>query len=880
MDLAELQRRVDRHVKLDLRPLHDAYRAKGGGDIEGFLAFLGAERAIHPSVLKDLHALPEVEIPSVTDPVYRDTLLGPWAEAATLAGQPSRSGGAGSTAAPAGAEVPASADRFQPISRLGEGAMGAIDIARDVYLRRKVALKTVLPEMARHPQIMGRFLSEMQITAQLEHPNIVPVYALDVRAGGALGYAMKLVQGRDLATLLDEAREKVDRGEPLDDEHTLDKRLEIFLKVCDALEYAHEKGIVHRDLKPANIMIGRHNEVYLMDWGIARPIGAGGQALDAGFDMLEQNDPAAKAVGRTHVGETIGTPQYMSPEQAMGKNPELDGRSDLYAMGLILQECVTLRTAVDGATLHEVLTKALLAKRDPVLVGNRPGSVPREIDAIVNKATRPEPQNRYPSVRALADDLRRYLRNEAVSVLPEGALHRAGRWLGKHRMATLALVLGLGLVGAAGTIGALVAGQARIDAEHARELRASRMAADSAIQTQQVDRDLTRYEASLEELAGAVQIVLSKLPPSEIAPYFDESFVKREGAPPDLGPSRRYHREVSVLAPVTALAPGVPRDAHEALLRSLGLVGPALRACLLRSSGLAFRTLSGAEQRVLLADAGVPAYRATIVLREGITLSFPGMAGRSPAPPLDPREAPDFKGAEAQRGVVWGTPTVVNDEPILPASTPLHDERGAFRGVARLEISLSKLLERPPTDDFGDVISRTLVKRDGQIMAEDSKDGARVPLAREVIEAIAAGKSGTLVAEVNGQRYRYGFHPLSSLDWYYVSAGKEEPVPESKEKLDTSAPPSGQAPVKASAPKPVAAPPPAKEVEAGDGVDAGATVDAGEVADAGEANDAGTAKLTGKLGPRPPPSGAPSAEAPLPPNPFDKWKVYDRRKKP
>src|SRR5262249_48798385 len=154
-----------------------------------------------------------------------------------------------------------------PISRIGEGAMGAIDIARDVYLRRKVALKTVLPEMAAHPEVFGRFLSEMQITAQLEHPNIVPVYTLDVGADGSLGYAMKLGQGKDLADILDEARAKVEKGQPLGEELALAKRLECFLKVCDALQYAHSKGIVHRDLKPANVMVGRHNEVYLMDWG-------------------------------------------------------------------------------------------------------------------------------------------------------------------------------------------------------------------------------------------------------------------------------------------------------------------------------------------------------------------------------------------------------------------------------------------------------------------------------------------------------------------------------------------------------------------------------------------------------------------------------------
>ncbi len=855
MDFSELQRRVDQHVKLDLRPHHDAYREQGGGDIDGFLAFLGATRAVDPSLLKELCAMTDVETPQILDPAYRQTRLATWASTAMPG---ARAGAATNVEAIA---APASDARFHSISRLGEGAMGAIDIARDVYLRRKVALKTVLPEMARHPEILGRFLSEMQITAQLEHPNIVPVYALDLSVGGALGYAMKLVHGRDLEASLNEARKKVEKGEPLDDEHTLEKRLEIFLKVCDALDYAHSKGIVHRDLKPANIMIGRHNEVYLMDWGIARPMGASREALDAGFEVPEPHGLPTEGVGRTVVGTVVGTPQYMSPEQAKGKNPELDGRSDLYTMGLILQECVTLRGAVDGASMIEILAKAMLGKRNPIPIGNGPGTATREIDAIVRKATHLEPRDRYPGIRAFAEDVRRYLRGEAVSVLPEGRLRRAGRWLAKRRMATLTLVLGLGLVGAAGTIGALVVGQARIDAEHARELRVSQMAAESAIQAQLVDRELTRYEVALVELVGAAQIVLSKLPPSDVAPYFDESFGAKETAPPDFGPSKRYGRDVSVVAAVTSLAPGVASEPLEGLTRSLALLGPAFRAVMLGSSGVAWRALPLAEQRALIADVGVPAYRASIALREGVTLAFPGVAGR-------PRAAPDFKLSEGKSGIVWGTRTMVEEEPILPATAPLHDERGAFRGVALLEVSLTRLLSRPQELDY--VQSRSLVARDGTVMAADNKGGGGAPLAPEVLAAIAAGKSGTLVAEVNGRRYRYGFHPLAVLDWYYVAAGEEERLLASNEKTDTSDPRKATEPRPTGpSPKPVASSPPAASAAApAEASDAGA----------GEAPDGGT--LPRKLGPMPRSSAAASGQASMPPNPFDKWKVYDKKKKP
>ena len=243
-----------------------------------------------------------------------------------------------------------------------------------------------------------------------------------------------------------------------------------------------------------------------------------------------------------------------------GKNPELDGRSDQYAMGLILQECVTLKPAVDGAIApggphsrrcwRSAIPSRSATGRAPCRGRSTPSSAgPRACD----------PEDRYPSVRELADDVRRYLRGEPVLALPEGALRRAGRWLGRHRMATLTLLLAIGLVGAGGTIGALLAGQARIEAQHARELRVSQMAAESAIQTQLVDRDLTRYEAALAELVGAAQIVLSKLPASDAAALLR-------------GELRRQGDRAARLRPVEALRPRRERA------RPAHLAGPRRRA--------------------------------------------------------------------------------------------------------------------------------------------------------------------------------------------------------------------------------------------------------------------------------------------------------------
>ncbi len=266
MNLSQLQQRVDRYVKLDLSPLFDAYRAEQhSDDIDGFVAYLVKARVLDPSLVKDLYADTEIDLPSTTaglaemllskKPAGGTMVMGPKGTSGDTKVSPTApddigtvvggfTPGPGDVGAGGGTEVAQEA-RFEPIARLAQGAMGAIDIARDVYLRRKVALKTVLPEMAQHKALLGRFLSEMQITAQLEHPNIVPVYALEVAADGTLGYAMKLVAGKDLGEMLEQARKLVEEGKPLPPNLVVEQCLEIFLKVCDALEYAHAKGIVH-----------------------------------------------------------------------------------------------------------------------------------------------------------------------------------------------------------------------------------------------------------------------------------------------------------------------------------------------------------------------------------------------------------------------------------------------------------------------------------------------------------------------------------------------------------------------------------------------------------------------------------------------------------
>ena len=303
-------------------------------------------------------------------------------------------------------------DRFAFLGVLGRGAMGEIHVARERDLRRKVALKFLLPERSGNPTVVRRFFREIQITAQLEHPNIVPIYALETEDGGVPACSMKLIQGRTLRDYIKEAGALAETDE-LDEDHSLTTRLEHFLKVCDAIAYAHDRGIVHRDLKPSNVMIGPYNEVYVMDWGIAKPVNSEVEDDLSGIEIgAWSEDPGEHGQGgafETRVGTVVGTPHYMAPEQAMGEG-DLDERADQYALGLILHELVTLDWANPGEEATEAIEAAMAGEVSPMIWPEKTGRLPPELEAIVGKATERDRADRYASVEALSDDLRRYLR--------------------------------------------------------------------------------------------------------------------------------------------------------------------------------------------------------------------------------------------------------------------------------------------------------------------------------------------------------------------------------------------------------------------------------------------------------------------------------------
>jgi len=309
-----------------------------------------------------------------------------------------------------GAEMPDLAGtRYRLLERIARGGMGVVYTAEDENLRRRVALK-VLDVPGTDGELRNRLIREARVLAALEHPGIVPVHDVGTLGDGRVFYTMKFVEGNRLDKFIESVASVPDR-------------LRIFLRICDAVAFAHARGVLHRDLKPANIMVGPFGEVLVMDWGLAKilhgelsssMLGADPEAtvFDKPKPANIASDPTETSVVTGH-GTVMGTPGYMSPEQARGDVEHLDMRSDIYSLGALLQFLLTGQPG--GVSL--------------------PGGprLDKSLTAICAKATEAAPAERYPNVQEMALDVSRYLDGLAVGAHRESIFDRAGRLYRRYR---------------------------------------------------------------------------------------------------------------------------------------------------------------------------------------------------------------------------------------------------------------------------------------------------------------------------------------------------------------------------------------------------------------------------------------------------------------
>ncbi|MCG3120687.1 MAG: Serine/threonine-protein kinase PknD [bacterium] len=330
------------------------------------------------------------------------------------------------------AEAPdLSGTKYRLLEKFSAGGMGTIYLAEDMQLQRRVALK-VLHTPAGTGELTARMWREARVIAKLEHPGIVPVHDVGELPDGRVFYVMKFVQGQRL-------------DQYSDAESELPNRLRIFQKICEAVAFAHTKGVLHRDLKPENIMVGAFGEVLVMDWGLAKIVGEGGEQKAGSREQRAAGKARDSANGKvadsaaheTLHGTVIGTPAYMAPEQKRGAINQIDQRTDVYALGAILS-FLLIRPNETELAQKKSARAATNSNASPASLNSK---IPKALAAICTKAMAEEKTQRYASALELAHDIERFLNGLAVSSYKENVFEQAWRWLKQYRFIVLLVLI-------------------------------------------------------------------------------------------------------------------------------------------------------------------------------------------------------------------------------------------------------------------------------------------------------------------------------------------------------------------------------------------------------------------------------------------------------
>ncbi len=695
-------------------------------------------------------------------------------------------------------EVDNSQDDYTLLESIDEGGMAEILIAKDNELGRTVAFKKIHPHVAKVPSYLDRFFMEAQVTAQLQHPNIVPIYEMKVE-GSNSGYAMKLIQGKTLKVLITESQKQLDEKGKLDEHHSLPVRLDHFLKVCDAMHYAHRKGVVHRDLKPLNIMVGPYHEVYVMDWGIAKIISDDDEVFD---DLTERvGSSGDDEHDETKVGQLLGTPAYMSPEQANGRNDIIDRRCDLFSLGLILFELVTLRRAYLADDHNSVLEKAKLAKLAEPKPYAPHQNIPKQLISIVRKATRLEPDDRYTTVEEFADDIRRYMHGSAISAKRDTLVQKIMRWMNRHRLAVLNIVVYTVLLSSVVVSWSFFQQQkAKIEAQLQGQ-RMNQFISAVSKQAQTIDSQFLKYEGIVQGVAASAVTLLERGQPDSGRFYDYKDFADPQLAPPDLEESPVYGFPISVGWHAYKLAPGVEYEHVEDLVRIINPLRHTFKRMILKSHHTVVAADDHKTAMNVIKDQGLPLVWTYVGLEEGIFAEYPGKTGYPPD--FDARKRPWYVNTLKNEGACWMPPyiDVGGRGVLLPCTSKLFDKNGKFLGVAAVEMTLEfirhELMAMP---DIQGIENTYLLNDQGEIVVDsaetsntyergtliNSMDNLKIYSRKDVVNNILQGKSGYISYKEHGREKLLAYYGLNSIGWYYLAVADASKILDMKTKDNES----------------------------------------------------------------------------------------------
>ena len=689
------------------------------------------------------------------------------------------------------------AARFLVQQLLGEGGMGSVFVAQDRGLGRVVALKRLRDGLETDADALRRFVLEAQIGAQLEHPNIVPLYSFERSQNGAPAIAMQLLEGRTMAQYSHDAAGAPREARGMRGEYSLKERLGTLLGVCAAIHFAHERGVIHRDLKPDNVMLGRFREVYVMDWGLARVTGAAPNgvvappapslirvdAVPAPLVVAESkieselttsptiavsSGNGSAAPMATRQGDVMGTPQYMAPEQALGVLHRVGPATDQYALGVMLQELATLRPARSHTSTTAALSEAVM-NRLALPVNGEGVAIHPALQAIVARATQREPNERYGSVNELADDIRRFVRDEPVSVYPEGLARRIVRAAARRPVLSMAVLSVCGFLASAAIIAAVVR-DARQTARYATVLENTRRVLVAVTdRAHAVDVELSDRAADVQAVAAAAAELLDR----DVT-----SFAPKSGPAPALVASAAYggagvsFESISVTWPGKQAAAAAPDSA-----RKLEHLAPWLRQTLVDALPAAERAGGIPTQNRGLGAAHSALLRAFVGLEDGTFAQFPA---RDIAAHVDARARPWYRTGSTDQSLHWMRPIADVTKRTVRISAVLGIRaHGDFLGVAGADMRVSVLapqlaLELPGfqraylvTEDGKIAVSEQL-ERDMLEQVTDPDRDLPLPAVEfpELVARIARGERGGYLT--SGARLVV-FARLISPPWTYVA---------------------------------------------------------------------------------------------------------------
>ena len=400
-------------------------------------------------------------------------------------------------------DIPYGEDRFAVLESHARGGLGEVFIANDRQLRRRVAIKQIRDRWLESVEYRERFLREAEITARLEHPGVVPVYAMGKNKDGSPYYAMRFVRGDSLHAAIDAFHKEHTQPSSLDARIQLRQLLGRFVDVCNTIEYAHSRGIIHRDLKPANIMLGKYGETLVVDWGLAKFTGSE-ESSHHSESMIQVGSGSGSAP--TLLGSAVGTPQYMSPEQASGLVHRIGPPSDIYCLGATLYHLLTGRAPHDGS--KEDILKDI---QDGTLVRPRElKDIPAALESICLKAMSQQRHARYASASRLKQDVEQWLGDESVEAHVDSTVEKLGRWSRRNKTELVAAMVATTLISLGAVAGMYYRNynlqlNTRLEQREQTRVLSAKATADSLHSTSRLALRNGNYETAIAALQQATE---------------------------------------------------------------------------------------------------------------------------------------------------------------------------------------------------------------------------------------------------------------------------------------------------------------------------------------------------------------------------------------